>query len=226
MDLPDRIIPIENPDKEFHEEWFGGRNVLNMPHPVRCCLLGPPNVGKTTVVKNLLLRAHPPFEEVIIIHCDPDYTEEYDDIDNCTMLDKIPAPDEWQGEVKTLVILEDLEFKFLDRTSKRNLDRLFGFVSTHKNISCYICAQDPFNVPPIVRRCCNLWILWKVQDIDELSTCARRTGMKSLVFRQIFQNIMTNPKDSLWIDMTDNSPMKLRKNGYIPIVIKNNNKKS
>ena len=170
---------------------------------------------KTTIVKNLLLRADPPFEEVVVIHCDSKYTQEYADIgDNVEMLDEIPAPEDWEGEVKTLVILDDLEFKQMPKIQKRNLDRLFGYVSTHKNISCILCSQDPFNVPPIVRRCSNLWVLWKMLDLDSLATCARKTGMKASGFNSIFNNLMIEPKDSLWLDHTSGSPYKMRRNGY------------
>jgi len=211
--LPNKILALPNADKAFHEKWFKGRNALNFPHPFRCVALGPPNVGKTTVVKNLLIRAKPQFEEVFVIHCDPEYTKEYDDV-GAEMLSEIPAPEEWEGQVKTLVILDDLEYKQMSKDQKRNLDRLFGFVSTHKNISIILCSQDPFNVPPIVRRCSNLWILWKLQDIDSLATTARKTGMKASDFNTIFNELMLKGHDSLWIDTTAGTPYPLRKNGY------------
>jgi hypothetical protein len=175
-------------------------------------------VGKTTIVKNLLLRAKPQFEEVVVIHCDSGYTKEYDDIgDNLEMLDEIPAPEDWEGQVKTLVILDDLEFKGMNKIQRRNLDRLFGYCSTHKNISCILCSQDAFNVPPIVRRCSNLWVLWRCPDLDAMATCARKTGLKANNFNSIFNQLMLEPKDSLWIDTTDKSPYKMRKNGYTVI---------
>ena len=215
MRLPNKILALSNPDKEFHEKWYKGRNMLNIPHPFRCVALGPPNVGKTTIVKNLLLRANPPFQEVVIIHCDSGYTKEYDDIgENIEILNEIPAPEDWEGLVKTLVVLDDLEFKGMNKEQKRNLDRLFGYVSTHKNISCILCSQDPFNVPPIVRRCSNLWVLWRCPDLDSMATCARKTGLKADNFNSIFNQLMLEHKDSLWIDTTDSSPYPLRKNGY------------
>jgi hypothetical protein len=213
--LPNKILPLPNPDKKFHEKWYRGRNMLNIPHPFRCVCLGPPNVGKTTIVKNLLLRAYPQFEEVVVIHCDSGYTKEYDDIgDNLEILDQIPAPEDWDGEVKTLVVLDDLEFKGMTKIQRRNLDRLFGYVSTHKNISCILCSQDAFNVPPIVRRCSNLWVLWRCPDLDAMATCARKTGLKSGNFNAIFNQLMMEPKDSLWIDTTSSTPFPMRKNGY------------
>ena len=150
---------------------------------------------------------------MFVIHCDPDYTQEYDDVE-VVMLAKIPAPEEWEGKVKTLVILDDLEFKGMDKDQKRNLDRLFGFVSTHKHISCILCSQDPFNVPPIVRRCSNLWVLWRCPDLDAMSTCARKTGMKASNFNTIFNQLNLNGHNSLWLDMTSKSPYPMRKNGY------------
>lgn len=218
--LPRKIIPIPNPDKTFHEKWTVNRNPLNIIHPFRCVALGPPNVGKTTIVKNILLRAYPPFEKVFVIHCDPDYTHEYDDV-NGEMLKEIPAPEDWEGDCKALVVLDDLEYKGMNKVQRRNLDRLFGFVSTHKNISCILCSQDAFNVPPIVRRCSNLWILWKMNDLDSMSRCARKTGMTSEAFKLLFTSLLTGPKDSLWIDMTEHSPYKLRKNGF-QMIAKNN----
>ena len=209
--LPNEILALPNADKAFHEKWKEGRNMLNIPHPFRCVCLGPPNCGKSNVVKNLLIRAKPPFEEVFVIHCDPDYTKEYDDI-GAVLLKDIPSPEEWEGKMKTLVILDDLEFKGMSKDQRRNLDRLFGFVSTHKNISCILCSQDPFNVPPIVRRCSNLWVLWKLCDLDALATCARKTGFKN--FNTIFNQLKIDGHNSLWIDTTDKTPYPLRKNGY------------
>ena len=218
--LPDVIIPIKNPDKAFHEKWTRNRNKLDIPHPFRAVALGPPNSGKTTIVKQILLRANPPFEEVFVIHCDPDYTQEYDDV-GANVLSEIPAPTEWEGLVKTLVVCDDLEYKGMDKKQKQHLNRLYGFCSTHKNISVILCSQDPFNVPPIVRRCSNLWILWKMIDLTSMANTARKCGMSSDDLRNIFDCLMTNSHDSLWIDMTDKSPYPIRKNGF-EIIERNN----
>jgi hypothetical protein len=213
--LPKELLALPNADKAFHEEWDEGRDMLNVPHPVRAVFLGPPNTGKSTTVKNLLIRQEPPFEEVFVIHCDAEYTKEYVDVgEDVKMLSKIPAPEEWEGIKKTLVIIDDLELKTLSKDQKKNLDRLFGYVSTHKNISVCLCSQDPFNVPPIVRRCSNLWVLWRCNDLDSMSICARKTGLKADAFNSIFSNLLLEKRDSLWIDMTNKSPYPMRKNGY------------
>lgn len=213
MELPNKLIAIKNKDKKFHEQWSERRNPLNFPHPFRGVMMGPPNVGKSTCCKNLLLRAKPEFEEVFIIHCDPDYTQEYEDVGG-KLIGSIPSPEQWDGQVKTLVILDDLEYKGMSKDERRALDRLFGYVSTHKNISVLLCAQDAFNIPPIVRRCSNLFVFWKNNDHDSMSNIARKSGISSYEFKQLFNEFIKEPRDSLWIDMTCGSPYPLRKNGF------------
>jgi ABC-type cobalamin/Fe3+-siderophores transport system ATPase subunit len=218
--LPNKILCISNDDKAFHEKWTETRNALNIPHPFRGVLLGPPNSGKSTIAKNILLRQNPPFKEVVIIHCDSEYTKEYDDLgESVKLLSSIPAPEEWEGIEKTLVILDDLEFKGMSKDQKRNLDRLVGYVSTHKQISVLLCAQDAFQVPPIVRRCSNLFILWKSHDLDSMAIVARKSGLTSNELKELFK-LCKDKKDSIWIDMTDKTPYPLRLNGYE--LIKNN----
>ena len=211
--LPKEIIPIKNPDKGWHEKWTPHRDPLNLPHPFRAVLLGKPNSGKTTVMKNILIRCKPIFEEVLIVHCDAEGTHEFDDVDG-EMIDHIPPPDELDPDVKRLVILEDLEYSSMPKEEKAALDRLFGYASTHKNTSVMLTAQDGFSIPAICRRCCNLWVIWRIDCTDSLKAIGRRFGMKSKVFETIFDAFLIDKKDSLWVDMSDGSPHPLRVNGY------------
>ena len=211
--LPKEILVIKNKDKDFHESWSKKRDLLNIPHPFRGVLMGPPNIGKSMIIKNIIVRADPEFEEIFVIHPDVEYTKEYDDI-GATMLKEIPSPDEWEGLVKTLVIIDDIELRQLNKDQKRNLDRLFGYVSTHKNISVLLTSQDAFAIPTIVRRCSNLLIIWKNHDMDSLATLARKSGLSSSDLKTIFSTVATGDRDSLWIDLTSKSPAKLRINGY------------
>lgn len=213
MKLPKKIIPIPNADKKWHEKWYSDRDLLNIPHPFRLCALGPPNCGKSTAIKNILLRCDPYFEKIFLCHCDVDNTAEYDDI-KLTKLPKIPPPAFWDGQQKTLVILDDLEFKNMSKEQRKCLDRLYGYCSTHKNISVVLCCQNFTNIPPIVRRCTNLFILWRVNDYRCLQDISKKCGINNKKFNQIFEEHINNIHDSLWIDMTSGSPKKIRINGY------------
>jgi replication-associated recombination protein RarA len=212
MRLPNEILVIKNKDKTFHEEWKPNRNIINFPHPYRAILCGPPNSGKTLVIKNILLRAKPMFKEVYIIHYDCN-TKEYDDI-GATFLTEFPPLEFWEGKNKTLVIIDDISFKDLNKSQNAILDRLYGYISTHRNVSLLLTSQDMFNIPSIVRRCSNLFILWKPRDIDSLTTIGRRTGMNGKELRILFNDLIHTRTDSLWIDLTKDSPYMLRKNGF------------
>ena len=213
-ELPNEIIIIPNEDKHFHETWTPGRNLLNIPHPFRCMLIGPPNSGKTLLIKNILLRAKPIFKKIYVVHCDGDFTKEYEDVD-ATMLDSIPSPEEWEGDKKTMVVLDDIDYKGMNKVQAKNLNRLFGFASTHKNISVCLTSQNYFDIPTSIRRMANFFILWKTIDSDSFKMIAKKTGMKIEQFQYIFKNIIGDDKhSSLWIDLTSKTPAKLRKNGY------------
>ena len=165
------------------------------------------------VIKNLLLRADPPFEEIMLVHCNAEYTKEYDDID-VKILAEIPAPKDFEGEQKTLVIIDDIDLTSLSKQQKGCLDRLFGSVSTHMNVSVHLTSQDPFNIPASVRRCSNVFVLYKSPDLDSMACVSRKTGFKSKDLHTIFKQLFKDQHESLWIDLTTKSPYPLRKNGY------------
>ena len=64
--LPKELIKIDNPDKKWHEHWHEKRNPLNIIHPFRCLIFGSPNTGKTTNIKNIILRANPIFKKIYV----------------------------------------------------------------------------------------------------------------------------------------------------------------
>jgi hypothetical protein len=216
------LAVFENKDKEFHETWTSVRKPMNITHPFRCILSGPPSCGKTSMIMNLLMSNDPEFEEVIVVHCDPEYTQEYDDL-NAIMCDEIPAPNEWEGKKKTLVILDDLEYKQMSKDQKRNLDRLFGFVSTHKNISVCLSSQDIFQIPTACRRCTNLWCLWRMDDMDSIKVLSRKINLSAKSIQYLFDKYLTDTHDSIMIDNTHKSPYPIRKNGTQLIDFSNTN---
>lgn len=213
--LPNKLLAIPNADKKFHERWYKNRNLLNIPHPFRAIICGRPDSGKSTVVKNIILRAYPPYQEIYIIHCDPDNTHEYDDLgeSNVHISNIIPDPDEWNSDKKKLCIIDDLELKSLSKMQSKNLDRLFGYVSTHKNLSAMICQQEFYNLPTLIRRCSNVWIIWKFDDEYSMPLVSKKAGLSQESLKFLFRKC-TDKHDSIWIDKTDKSPAPLRFNGY------------
>ena len=212
--LPDMIIPITCSDKiGWTEKWTKNRNLLNLPHSFRGILAGPPSSGKTTTIKNIILRADPEFEEIIVVHYSSDDTTEWDDV-NATVVSEIPDPHDIDSDTKKLLIIEDLDLKSLNKIDMGNLNRLYGYTSSHKNLSIVLTCQNVFDSPPCSRRVSNLFIIWRQPDLTALAQLAARTGLKSKDLLNVFKKHIHDDHDSFWIDLTRNSPAKYRINGY------------
>lgn len=216
--LPKELIVIPNADKEhWREKWTKRRDELNFPASHRIILCGPPGTGKSLTVKNIIARADPTYDEIYLIHCDGNRTREYDDLD-VSVLDEIPHPEWWPVEGKKLVILDDIDYKSLGKHQMKNLSRLCGYVSSHYNCSLMICQQDAFEIPALVRRCANVFILWKSHDMTSMAGLASKTGLKAQELCGLFEKFCPGKHDSVWIDMTDGSPMPMRINGYRQVI--------
>ena len=50
--------------------------------------------------------------------------------------------------------------------------------------------------------------------MDSMAMTSRKTGLQKDTLKRIFNKLMRHKTDSLWIDLTDDSRAKLRKNGY------------
>jgi hypothetical protein len=218
--FPKKILALKNKDKTFMETWTDGRDALNIPHSYRMLCFGPPNSGKSLLVKNIVIRAKPMFDNIFLLHCDPD-TEEYNDIE-AVILASVPSPSEWReltDKRKSLLIIDDFDVKSLKGEQLSNFDRTMGYVSSHCGLSVICCSQDAFNVPACVRRNSNIFALWRQPDLASLSKLASRTGFLATDFRNLFRHVKSN-HDFVMIDNTEGSPYPIRLNGYETLQIK------
>jgi hypothetical protein len=215
--LPEKVIVFPNEDKSFHEKWDSKRGMADIPHPFRILLASTPNSGKSNLIKNLVIQSSEtnPFMRIILIHPDVNYTKEYtmfDDL-NLIKLDHFPPPNSpyFDGQLKTLVIIDDYDIEHTaNKEQKHNLDRLFGYVSTHKNLSILIAIQDVYSSPPAVRRMINGIILWKV-DMRSVIDIMNKLGYNAMETKALF-SLLETPHDNIFIDKTKDSPYPLRKN--------------
>ena len=230
--LPQAIVPFDCSDKKISEGWTPkrARDLANLPSPFRALLIGPPGVGKSTVVKNLLIHQRPRFDELIIIHedhrADGSGTTEYDDCDPTHMLGDIPSLEAW-GELcagddpdlpkKRLVVLDDLEFSRADKTRLQNLAVLFRYVSSHKGMSVALLHQSFFDTPTIVKKCSNFICLWRPRANSEYALLDNRCGLGKGTLRMLFDEVAPGERDSVAVDHTPNTPAQLRLNIWQPI---------
>lgn len=210
LKLPQKLIHMKNADKSFHESWNLTRDKLNIPHPYRAIISARPNSGKTSVIKNIIVRADPEFDSITVCHCDPD-TLEYNDI-GAEITTTIPDLESFDRDIKNLLIIDDISFKNLNKEEHENLDRLFGYTSTHRNLSIMLTSQTFHVIPINIRLCANMFILWKSNDMRQMTEIANKIGMDQKKLMSIFHSL--KGRSSLWVDGTDNSPYPLRMNGY------------
>ena len=231
--LPQSVIAFECSDKKIRETWTPkrSRDLGNVPSPFRALLIGPPGGGKTAVSKNLLIHQRRRFDELYVIH--EDYREdgtgstEYDDTDPTAMLGDVPPLEYWNeitaGDdpdghpVKRLVILDDLELTSANRERLKNLALLFRYVSTHKGMSIILCHQSFFDIPTVVKKCANVFVLWRPRATSEYALLDNRCGLPKGTLRMLFDSLAPGERDSIMIDHSANSPAPLRLNVWQPI---------
>ena len=221
--MKQKLVDIPNPDKKgWTERWSENRakDLGNLPHPSRVALIGPPSVGKSFICKHLVLHQRPFFKELYIIHGDADVTTEFDDLEPTMMMSEIPPVEFWDSQLKTLCIIDDVEYSNLSKDQMARLNKLVRYVSSHKNVTLYFTHQSFFELPNLVRRLCNVFILWKPRSTTELKLIANRIGLKPETLTSIFENECNQYRDSLCVDLNINTPSIFRKNIFQPLNVK------
>jgi hypothetical protein len=214
--LPNKIISIKNKDKEHDERWGENRGIINFPRPYRMIICGPCGVGKTLLCKNIILRAYPAFDRILVCHLDPK-SREYDDL-------SIPEEDKFfNGELpeleffenkdpkeKWLIVIEEYEFQNEDKNP--TLSKLFRYISSHYGVSIILNYQNFTNIAKIARRLANIFVVYKLPDTSATEAIGKKVGLRKGEISNMFEKIAPNYRDSLCFDMTLNSPYPMRLN--------------
>ncbi len=218
---PKEIVPIRCADKLGVEKWTPDRHDLaNFPSPARILLLGPCGVGKSTLIKNLIIHARPRFEEVFLIHEDAEFTKEYDDLKPTEKFCEVPPLEFWNYEGKyrkRAVIVDDLELTKSHKERLKNLAIMFRYASTHKGLTIYFAHQSFFDIMPLIKKMADVFIVWKPRARNELSLIENRVGLPDGTLKELFSTVATKHRDSICIDLKENSPAVLRLNVWSPI---------
>lgn len=226
MSLINEIIPLPNADKDgFKDYWYPGRNFGDLLHPFKMVTAGPPNSGKTTAIVNVFLRIQLSpkcFENLIVIQ--PETSHEFDMLDPTVILNDFPAPEDLvtggdDEMVKTCVIIDDFDLSKLTKTQQVNVSKLFRYLSSHNNISLFCSYQSFFSIPIIIRSCATQFLIYKPRNSDELSTIAKRVGIKKDMMHNIFDREIKKKQDCLLIDLTCPEEYFIRKNIFQPLNI-------
>lgn len=208
--LPKKLLIFNNQDKNWKEKWTPNRDLLDIPKSFRLICSGRPNSGKSLIAINIMLRCN--FEKIYVLHCDED-SKDYANIEY-EALEEVPDKDIFDDDLKKLLIIDDYEFKNMKKEDLKKLSTLFRYVSSHKNLSIIVNVQNFYDVPIICRRCANFFILFENNDKSYIQSIARKCMIPQNKLLYIMENYIKNFHDSIWIDLTLNTPAKIRLNGY------------
>lgn len=131
---------------------------------------------------------------------------------NLVMLDKIPDPKTLPGKEKSLMIFDDCSYSNMDKKQKSNLSRIFGYGSSHKNMSVILSSQVFSEVPVDVRRMADVFVLHKTHDLINLQIIGPRLGITGPEFLKFFKKHVRDYYDSITLDFTKDTPYPLRRN--------------
>ena len=219
--LPNKVIVIKNRDKDvgnWMESWKSPKNRSpgHIPHPFRLLALGRPGRGKTNMLKQVFLQhqsAKNKFQKLIVVCCD-ESSQEWVDCEPTLITTELPDPEEFSGNEKTCMILDDYEHSGSNSEEARRLSTLMRFVSTHKNMSIMIGYQSFFDTPSIARKCANCFMLYKPSSKSELTVIANRVGVDAKKMKRLFKDKCNGDYDHLFVDKTIGIPYPLRRNIY------------
>ena len=218
--LPKHQIVIKNADKDsgWMETWSKNRSPANFPN-ARILFLGGCGRGKSNQMKQVLLSAQSTarkFKKVYVVQCGMG-SKEWFDMEPTEIFDTIPDLDLFDGEEKTMLILDDFEMEGISKEERRKLTTIFRAISTHKNVSVMCSYQSYFHVLGIARKTANVFCIWKPKSDIELQFIARSVGVKFKDLKQLFKEHCTDYYDFITFDDTKGSPYPIRKGLYTKI---------
>ncbi len=217
--LPRKIQIIKNVEKgNWMESWSKPRkrSPALIPHPFRLLALGSVGRGKTLTMKNIFL-AHQassrPFKEVYICTCSLE-SKEWNDLEPTGLMNELPGIGFFNAKKKTALIIDDFEMERLSSDARRRLSTIFRFISTHRNLSVMCGYQSFFDVNSLIRKCSNVFLLYKPTALNEITMIGNRVGIDPDDLHNMFNTICSGPYDSIMVDRSVGTPYPLRKNVF------------
>ena len=67
----------------------------------------------------------------------------------------------------------------MNKEQQGRMNKLVRYGSSHKNLTSYFTHQKFFNLPILVRKLCNVFIIWKPRALGELKMIANCVGMQT-----------------------------------------------
>lgn len=209
-DIP--FEPIHNVEKVDMDGWYEGRRITNFPSSTVFIFTGNRSTGKTSTIKNLIIRQDPEFEEVYIMSRDPE-CKEYEDVlqsSRAFILEDLEQLEKADRQTKKLVILEDLSFMNMKMDERDKMHGLVTHMVSHRNTSVMITCHDYMALDPLYRRMADVTVIFKQNDPTLVELTLRKAKFPK---RLAERYLPLGQYDSLWVDDTPGSPAPYRLNG-------------
>ena len=181
-------------------------------HPFTAIVSGPTGCGKTQWTLKLIRHCQsiisPPPEK--IIWCFGVYQKEYDKVHGVEFHEGIPNLDVFDGQQRTLLILDDL----MQETDSR-ISKIFTRISHHKNLSVVYLTQNLFYGSKENRTIslnAQYVVLYKnARDANQIAYLARQMYPgKSAFMVEAFKDATKNPYSYLLVDLKPDSDEQYR----------------
>ena len=209
-----------NPDKAGATPSVDG---ILPAHPFRWGLFsGGPGRGKRNLVLCVLhhiMTKDAPYDTITVIHLDKT-SKEYEILEDSAPVfrlltieeDGVPTPETWSPDERNLLVIDEINHGGLSRAETGALSRLFGYASTHKNLSIILQAQCAFETSPQIRRYLNMVTLY---DTGVKSTIGLYSRLVGVPLGPLFKLCKTK-FCSITLDFSQDGP-KFRHNFFTPI---------
>jgi hypothetical protein len=175
-------------DKEGRSTLPPQDHVCSMPVGSRVGICGPANVGKSSLLKNLLLRSSPSdeggFREIFVIHGSTLSTE-YDIVDHTKVTWADCTPEFWAAKSEEhsggpmALCVDDCAYADMTKAERANAYATVQFVCSHMGVTAFLVAHSWTALTPRLRRQCNVVCLFDngVAGGEAIPYQARSLGM-------------------------------------------------
>lgn len=246
-ELPhDALVLWKNPDKV--EPYRLGEAPWMPYNTTRVLLSGVPNVGKSSVIRNILERVKPQFTAVHLVHLDAEGQTEYDYLYNICPAVYVYSPKEYPSIAniddpdaelsgseddesesdedrspkakRPCLIMDEITSDVLTPEGRCRFERMLGFGATHRNMPIFVSIQNMMAIQPKCRRLFDWFCLWRGPDREAHKVAASKAGIDMALLDGLFDLCKTR-YDFICVDCSrpPDDPWRYRLNMIEPIEI-------
>ena len=133
------IVKLPNSDKDGRHHADSENHLMPWFSSV-IIVCGKKGSGKTNLTLNMISKATPLYDRIVVVHGAGEASSEYQDlIDGCEVVEEIPGPDFWNPDLKNCLVIEEQPWAAGSGLSCRVPARRRGGVSS----SLFFCREHP-----------------------------------------------------------------------------------